>query len=57
MTTDLRDGARWPHHEVNEDGILSKHPGYEIDYCDKCTKPVIHSRTIKVTNCGREKCK
>ena len=57
MTMDLRDSERWPHAEVNEDGYLSRHPGYEIDYCDKCRKPVIHSRAIKVNNCGREKCK
>ena len=57
MKMDLRDSDRWPHREVNEDKVLSKHPGYEIDYCNNCNKPVIHSRAIKVNNCGREKCK
>ena len=54
---DLRDNERIPHPEINEDGRGSNHPGYEIDYCEKCNKPIIHSRMVKVNNCGRKECK
>ena len=57
MTMDLRDNERVPHWERGKDGKGVWHSGYEIAYCNKCTKPVIHSRMIKVNNCGREKCK
>lgn len=57
MTDDLRDTERRPHIEINEDGRTSKHPGYEITYCEKCKKPVIHSRAVNVSHCGRSDCK
>lgn len=57
MTTDLRDRERGTHFERNEDGRVSEHPGYEITYCEKCKKPIIHSRLVKVNNCGRKGCK
>lgn len=56
MTQDLRDNERVPHIEVNEQGIVIRHPGYEITYCE-CKKPIIHSRLVEVNNCGRSKCK
>ena len=56
MMEDLRDNERVPHWERGKDDKGFWHPGYEIDYCEKCTKPVIHSRMIKVNNCGRRKC-
>ena len=56
MTEDIRDSERIPHPEINEDSVRSDHPGYEIDYCD-CKRPIIHSRMVKVNNCGRKECK
>lgn len=57
MTTDLRDSERVPHPERGKDGRGFRHPGYEITYCDRCKKPIIHSRLVKVSNCGRKECK
>jgi len=57
MTTDLRDGEGMPHIEINEDGKRLAHQGYEITYCDKCKKPIIHSRLVKIDNCGRKGCR
>lgn len=56
MTEDLRDTERVPHLEINEGGRTFRHPGYEITYCEKCNKPVIHSRMVKVSHCGRKGC-
>ena len=56
MTTDLRDRERRPHLERNESGVVSEHPGYEITYCEKCRKPIIHSRAVSINNCGRKEC-
>ena len=53
---DLRDSERVPHSERGKDGRGIRHPGYEIDYCD-CKRPIIHSRMVKVNNCGRKECK
>ncbi len=54
---DLRDSERESHREVNEDRRLLVHPGYEISYCDKCKRPIIHSRAVSVRdNCGRREC-
>lgn len=54
MTEDLRDSERIPHLEANEDRSILRHPGYEITYCDKCKRPIIHSRAVTVEpNCGR----
>lgn len=56
MTEDLRDSERVPHMEVNEEDVVSRHPGYEITYCDKCKKPIIHSVRVQIEpNCGRHK--
>ena len=58
MKEDIRDSERVPHTEINEDGRRSNHPGYEIDYCEKCKRPIIHSRAVKIElNCGRKECK
>ncbi len=58
MTEDIRDSERIPHTELGEDGRVTRHPGYEITYCDKCKKPIIHSRLFKIEpNCGRKECK
>lgn len=58
MTEDLRDSERVPHIEINEDGRRSAHQGYEITYCEKCKRPIIHSRLVKIEpNCGRKGCK
>ncbi len=54
MKEDITDKARVPHYENIHDRILY-HPGYEITYC-KCGKPIIHSREVRVDNCGRKDC-
>ena len=44
---DHRDGL---HPEVNEDGVLSQHPGYNTGRC-KCGATVLKARTVHVSLC------
>ncbi len=43
IPTALARELRLPHHEINEDGVVSRHAGYTVTYCTGCGRPILHA--------------